>query len=126
MTKKKRKHKNSTKRCRATRRGRPTLPAVVADAQLLPGEVAVAAVGAAAVVAAVRDVAGLALPVLVALAVHTAGDGVPRGALAVARAVVGARVDAGQRGGGGGGETHTVSLLGLLWIRVCFLCLPIC
>ena len=98
MTKKKRKHKNSTKRCRATRRGRPTLPAVVADAQLLPGEVAVAAVGAAAVVAAVRDVAGLALPVLVALAVHMAGDGVPRGALAVARAVVGARVDAGQRG----------------------------
>ena len=77
---------------------RPTLPAVVADAQLLAGEVAVAAVGTATVVAAVGDVAGLALPVLVALAVHAAGDGVARGALAVARAVVGARVDAGQAG----------------------------
>ena len=69
-----------------------TLPAVIAHAELLAGQVAVAVVGAAAVVAAVRDVAGLALPVLVALAVHAAGDGVARCALAVARAVVRTRV----------------------------------
>lgn len=71
----------------------PTLPAVVADAQLLPGEVAVAVVGAAAVVPAVRDVAGLAFPVLVAFAVHSAGDGVPGGALPVTGAIIGTRVD---------------------------------
>lgn len=65
-----------------------TLPTLVANAELLAGQVTVAVVGAAAVVAAVGDVAGLTLPVLVALAVHTAGDGVPRRALAVARAVV--------------------------------------
>lgn len=63
------------------------MPAVVADAQLLAGEVTVAAVRAATVVAAVRDVAGLALPVLVTLAVHVAGDGVAGCALAVAGAV---------------------------------------
>lgn len=76
------------------------MPAVVADAELLPGEVAVAVVGAAAVVAAVRDVAGLALPVLVALAVHPAGGRVARRALSVPGAVVRTGVDPGQRGGG--------------------------
>lgn len=75
------------------------MPAVVADAELLPGEVAVAVVGAAAVVAAVRDVAGLALPVLVALAVHPAGGRVARRALSVPGAVVRTGVDPGQRGG---------------------------
>jgi len=88
----------------------PTLPAVVADAQLLAGEVAVAAVGAAAVVVAVGDVARLALPVLVALAVHVAGDGVARGALAVAGAVAGARVDAGRTDA----ETDNMHLL--VWL----------
>ncbi len=74
-----------------------TLPAVIADAQLLPGEVAVAVVGAAAVVPAVRDVAGLAFPVLVTFTVHSAGDGVTRGALPVAGAVIGTRVYPGQK-----------------------------
>ena len=97
------------------------MPAVVAHAQLLAGQVAVAAVGAAAVVAAVRDVARLALPVLVALAVHAAGNGVPCGALAVARAVVGARVDAGQ-----GGGTHTLSVLWLLCVWVGLVCFSVC
>lgn len=50
-----------------------TLPAVITDAQLLPREVAVAVVGAAAVVPAVGDVAGLAFPVLVTFTVHSAG-----------------------------------------------------
>lgn len=50
-----------------------TLPTVIADTQLLPGEVAVAVVGASAVVPAVRDVTGLAFPVLVAFTVHSAG-----------------------------------------------------
>lgn len=75
-----------------------TLPAFIADTQLLPGEVAVAVVGAAAVVPAVRDVTGLAFPVLVALAVHSAGGRVTGGALPVARAVIGARVDPGTEG----------------------------
>lgn len=70
------------------------MPAVVADAQLLPRQVAVAVVGAAAVVPAVRDVAGLALPVVLALAVHPARDRVGRAAPPVARAVVGTGVDA--------------------------------
>lgn len=69
-----------------------TLPAVVADAQLLARQVAVAAVGAAAVVPAVGDVAGLALPVVLALAVHPARHRVSRTAPAVAGAVVGTRV----------------------------------
>lgn len=76
-----------------------TLPAVVANAQLLAGEVAVAAVGAAAVVATVRDVASFPLPVLVALAVHAAGRRVARRALPVARAVAGTRVDPGHKRG---------------------------
>jgi len=70
-----------------------TLPAVVADTQLLAREVAVPAVRAAAVGPAVGDVAGLALPVLVALAVHLAGRGGARRALPVAGAIVGTRVD---------------------------------
>lgn len=74
-----------------------TLPAVVADAELLPCEVAVAVIGAATVVPAVRDVAGLALPVLVALTVHSAGRRVARRALSMSRAVVRTRVDPGQR-----------------------------
>lgn len=74
-----------------------TLPAVVADTQLLPSEVAVAMVGATAVVPAVGDIAGLAFPVLVTFTVHSAGDRVPRGALPVARAVIGTRVDPGEK-----------------------------
>lgn len=74
-----------------------TLPTLITDAELLPSEVAVAVVGAATVVPAVRDVAGLALPVLVALAVHPAGSRVARRALSVSGAVVRTRVDAGQR-----------------------------
>lgn len=70
-----------------------TLPAVIANTQLLPGEVAVAVVGAAAVVPAVGNVAGLPLPVLVTFTVHSAGGRVPRGALPVAGAVIGTRVD---------------------------------
>lgn len=73
------------------------MPAFVADAQLLTGEVAVAVVGATAVVPAVGDVTGLALPVLVTFTVHSAGDRVPRGALPMARAVIGTRIDPGQR-----------------------------
>lgn len=73
------------------------MPAVVADTQLLPREVAVAVVGAAAVVPAVGDVAGLAFPVLVTFTVHSAGDRVPGSALPMARAVIGTRVDPGQR-----------------------------
>lgn len=78
------------------------MPAVVADAELLAGEVAVAVVGAAAVVPAVRDVAGLALPVLVTLAVHAAGGRVARRALSVSGAVVRTGVDPGQKRGQGG------------------------
>lgn len=70
-----------------------TLPTVVADAQLLPGEVAVAVVGAPAVVSAVRDVTRLAFPVLVTLTVHSAGGGVTRRALSMSRAVIGTGVD---------------------------------
>lgn len=69
-----------------------TLPAVVADAELLPGQVAVSAARAATVVPAVRDVAGLSLPVLLALTVHTTRDRVRRAAPAVARTVVGTGV----------------------------------
>lgn len=73
------------------------MPAVIAHAQLLPGEVAVSVVGAAAVVPAVRDVAGLAFPVLVTFTVHSAGGRVTGGALPMAGAVIGTRVDPGQR-----------------------------
>lgn len=52
----------------------PTLPAVIADTKLLPCEVAVAMVRAAAVVSAIRDVTGFAFPVLVAFTVHSAGS----------------------------------------------------
>lgn len=69
-----------------------TLPAVVADAELFPGQVAVAVIRAAAVVSAVRDVAGLPFPVLLALAVHTTRGRVRRAASAVARTVVGTGV----------------------------------
>lgn len=75
------------------------MPAVVADAELLPGEVTVAVVRAATVVPTVRDVAGLALPVLVALAVHPAGGRVARCALSMSGAVVRTGVDPGQREG---------------------------
>lgn len=51
-----------------------TLPTVVADAQLLPSEVAVAVVGASAVVPTVRDVASFPLPIFVTFAVHSAGS----------------------------------------------------
>lgn len=68
------------------------MPAVIADTQLLAGEVAVAVVGAPAVVPAVGDVTRLALPVLVTFTVHSAGDRVPRRALPMTRAVIGARV----------------------------------
>lgn len=61
-----------------------TLPAVVADTALLPSKVTVALVGAATVVPAVGDVTGLALPVLITLTVHPAGDGVPCAALPMA------------------------------------------
>lgn len=65
-----------------------TLPAVIAHAQLFPGEVTVAVIRAATVVPAVRDVTGLTLPVLIAFTIHTARYRVPRGALPVARAVI--------------------------------------
>lgn len=65
------------------------MPAVIADTQLLPSEVAVAVVGAAAVVPAVRDVTSLAFPVLVTFTVHSAGSRVTRGALPMAGAVIG-------------------------------------
>lgn len=68
------------------------MPAVVADAQLLPGQVTVAVIWAATVVSAVRDVARVPLPVLLALAVHTSCDRVRSAASAVARTVVGTRV----------------------------------
>lgn len=69
-----------------------TLPAVVADAELLPGQVAVAAAWTATVVPAVRDVTGFSFPVLLTLAVDPAGRRVGRAASAVAGAVVGAGV----------------------------------
>lgn len=72
---------------------RLTLPAVIADTQLFPCEVTVPVVGAAAVGLTVGDVAGLALPVLIALTVHLAGSGGARCTLPVARAIVGTRVD---------------------------------
>lgn len=65
-----------------------TLPAVIAHTELFPGEVAVAMIGAATVVPAVRDVTGLTLPVLIAFTIYTARYRVPRGALPVARAVI--------------------------------------
>lgn len=68
------------------------MPAVVADAELLSGQVAVAVTRAATVIPAVRDVAGFSLPVLLALTVHATRDRVRRAASAVARAVVGTRV----------------------------------
>lgn len=58
-----------------------TLPTVIADTQLLPGEVAVAMVRAATVVPAVRDVTSLAFPVLVTFTVHSAGGRVTGRAL---------------------------------------------
>lgn len=61
-----------------------TLPAVIAYTQFFPSEVAVAVVRAATVVPAVRDVAGLALPVFIALTVHSARYGVGGGTLAMA------------------------------------------
>ena len=74
-----------------------TLPTVIADTQLLPGEVAVAVVGAAAIVPAVRDVTGLTFPVFVTFTVDSAGSRVPWGALPMARAVIGAGVDPGKK-----------------------------
>lgn len=70
------------------------MPAVVADAELLSGQVAVAVIRAATVASAVRDVAGVSLPVVLALAVRRAGGRARgRAASAVARTVVGTRVD---------------------------------
>lgn len=68
------------------------MPAVIAHTKLLARQVAVAAVRAAAVVSAVWNVAGFALPVVLALAVHSARHRVGRSTPAVARAVVGTRV----------------------------------
>lgn len=73
------------------------MPAVIADTQLFPSEVAVAVVGAATVVPTVRDVTGLAFPILVTFTVHSAGGRVTRGALPVAGAVIGTGVDPGER-----------------------------
>lgn len=75
-----------------------TLPAVIADTQLLPSEIAVAVVGAAAVVPAVGDVTGLTFPVLVTFTVHSAGSRVPRCTFPMARAVIRTRVHPGQKG----------------------------
>lgn len=69
-----------------------TLPAVVADAELLSRQVAVAVIGAATVGSAVGDVAGWSFPVLVALAVDAAQHQVGRAAPAMTRTVVGTRV----------------------------------
>lgn len=70
-----------------------TLPAIVAHAEFLSGEVAVAMIGAATVVPAVRDVTGLALPEVLAVTIYTTCYRVPRGTLPVARAVIWTRVD---------------------------------
>lgn len=74
------------------------MPAVVAHAQLLSSQVAVAVVWTPAVVLTVGDVTGFALPVLVTLTVYPAGDGAARRALAMSRAVVGTGVNAAQEG----------------------------
>ena len=68
------------------------MPAVVADAELLSGQVAVAVIRAATVIPAVRDAAGVSFPVVLTLAVHSTRDGVGRAASAVAGTVVGTRV----------------------------------
>lgn len=73
------------------------MPTVIADTQLLPGEVAVAVVRAAAVVPAVRHVTSLTFPVLVTFTVHSAGGRVTRSTLPMSRAVVGTRIDPGQK-----------------------------
>lgn len=65
-----------------------TLPAVIAHAELFPGEVTIAVIGAATVVSAVRDVTSLTLPVLITFTIHTARYRVPRSALPVTRAVI--------------------------------------
>lgn len=74
-----------------------TLPTVIADTQLLPGEVAVAVVRASTVVPAVRDVTGFTFPVLVAFTVDSTGCRVTGSALPVSRAVIGTRIDPGQK-----------------------------
>lgn len=74
-----------------------TLPTVIADTQLLPGEVAVAVVRASAVVPAVRDVTSLAFPVLVTFTVYSTGGRVTGRALPMSRAVIGTRVDPEQK-----------------------------
>lgn len=48
------------------------MPAVVADAELFSGQVAVAVVRAATVIPAVGNGAGLAFPVLITFAIHAA------------------------------------------------------
>lgn len=68
------------------------MPAVVADAELLSGQVTVTVIRAATVVSAVRDVAGVSFPVLITLTVHTAQHSIRCAASAVARTVVGTRV----------------------------------
>lgn len=69
-----------------------TLPAVVADAELLSGQVTVTVIWAATVVSAVRDVTGFSFPVLITLTVHAAQHRICCDASAMARAVVGTRV----------------------------------
>lgn len=69
-----------------------TLPAVVADAELFPGQVTVAVIRAATVIPAVRDVAGFSFPVLLALTVHATRHRVRCAASSVARTVVGTGV----------------------------------
>lgn len=70
-----------------------TLPAVVADTQLLSSQVTIAVIRAATVVLAVWNVAGFSLPVAVTLTVNPTRGRVGWAAPPMAGAIVGARVD---------------------------------
>lgn len=73
-----------------------TLPAVIADTQLLSRQVAVAMVRTATVGFTVRDITSFPFPVLITLTVHLTRHRDTGCTLSMARAVVGTRIDSGK------------------------------
>lgn len=70
-----------------------TLPAVIADAELLTSQITIAMIWAATVILAVWNVAGFSFPVIITLTVNPTRGWICRTAPSVAWAIVGTRVD---------------------------------
>lgn len=70
-----------------------TLPAVIADAELLTSQITIAMIWAATVILAVWNIAGFSFPVIVTLTVNPTRGQICRTTPSMAWAIVGTRVD---------------------------------